>query len=297
MARHARTSRGNGRRTTRGHRARHGRDATGRIVPATFQPARIALVAGCTLLAAGAGGVFSGALPAPPGLPKSLLVAGDPAASYGNPLPTGRQDTAARTPSTGSSRTAGRPSRSGPAGGPAPSAAPASPASASASPSGGGAAASSTAPGAAPSVSASASAAPGPGAPGRASAAQAAAAEAEVLRLVNGERARHGCGSLADSAALTGLASALSGEMAAQGVLGHTDPSGRSPWQRAAQAGITNLGGENIARGQPTPQAVMAAWMKSPGHRANILDCSYHSLGVGVAYGPDGPWWTEDFGF
>ncbi|MFD0328838.1 CAP domain-containing protein [Streptacidiphilus monticola] len=60
---------------------------------------------------------------------------------------------------------------------------------------------------------------------------------------------------------------------------------------------MTNLGGENIARGQQTPAAVMDAWMHSPGHRANILNCSYHSLGVGAYFAPGGPWWTQDFGF
>jgi uncharacterized protein YkwD len=40
---------------------------------------------------------------------------------------------------------------------------------------------------------------------------------------------------------------------------------------------------------------VMTAWMNSPGHRANILNCSYTKLGVGVADGTGGPWWTQDF--
>ena len=41
----------------------------------------------------------------------------------------------------------------------------------------------------------------------------------------------------------------------------------------------------------------MDAWMNSPGHRANILNCSYQRLGVGVHEGTGGPWWTQDFGF
>jgi uncharacterized protein YkwD len=53
---------------------------------------------------------------------------------------------------------------------------------------------------------------------------------------------------------------------------------------------------ENIAEGQQTPAAVMTAWMNSAGHRANILDCSLTTLGVGVATGSGGPWWTQDFG-
>ena len=52
---------------------------------------------------------------------------------------------------------------------------------------------------------------------------------------------------------------------------------------------------ENIASGQPSATAVMGSWMRSPGHRANILDCSLTRLGVGMATGPGGPWWTQLF--
>lgn len=124
-----------------------------------------------------------------------------------------------------------------------------------------------------------------------------AAAEAEVLRLVNVERAKVGCTPVAADSALTELAGALSGDMAARGFFDHTDPDGATPWDRAAKAGIKGLGGENIARGQTDAAAVMDAWMKSPGHRANILNCDFKTLGVGVHLAPGGPWWTQDFGY
>jgi uncharacterized protein YkwD len=76
----------------------------------------------------------------------------------------------------------------------------------------------------------------------------------------------------------------------------HTNPDGLDPFQRAAKAGITAMWAENIAQGQATPAEVMTDWMNSPGHRANILDCKLTTLGVGVAYGSGGPWWTQDFG-
>jgi uncharacterized protein YkwD len=85
--------------------------------------------------------------------------------------------------------------------------------------------------------------------------------------------------------------------MAARGFFDHTDPDGKSPWDRASAAGISNLGGENIARGQADAQAVMTAWMNSPGHKANILNCDFKTLGVGVHFGAGGPWWTQDFGY
>ncbi|MFJ4525144.1 CAP domain-containing protein [Streptomyces sp. NPDC088810] len=124
-----------------------------------------------------------------------------------------------------------------------------------------------------------------------------AAVEAEVLKLVNEERAKAGCSPLAANSSLTKLAESFSDDMAARGFFDHTDPDGRTPWDRAAAAGVTDLGGENIARGQADAAAVMQAWMSSPGHRANILNPDFKTLGVGVHFGPGGPWWTQDFGY
>ncbi|MFG2884497.1 CAP domain-containing protein [Streptomyces sp. NPDC048297] len=122
-------------------------------------------------------------------------------------------------------------------------------------------------------------------------------AEAEVLKLVNEERAKVGCSALAANSSLTGLAETFSADMAARSFFSDTDPDGATPWDRAAKAGMTDLGAENIARGQADAAAVMDAWMKSPGHRANILNCDFKTLGVGVHFGPGGPWWTQDFGY
>ncbi|MFB7246373.1 SCP-like protein [Streptomyces populi] len=124
-----------------------------------------------------------------------------------------------------------------------------------------------------------------------------AAAEAEVLKLVNDERAKVGCSPVAANSSLTDLAQAFSEDMAAQDFFDHTDPGGLTPWDRAAKAGITSLGGENIARGQADAAAVMEAWMNSPGHKANILNCDFKTLGVGVHFAEGGPWWTQDFGY
>ncbi|MFI2434969.1 CAP domain-containing protein [Streptomyces sp. NPDC018693] len=124
-----------------------------------------------------------------------------------------------------------------------------------------------------------------------------AQAAAEVLRLVNEERAKVGCGALAANSALTELAQNFSEDMAARGFFDHTDPDGNTPWDRAEKAGISSLGGENIARGQADAAAVMDAWMNSPGHRANILNCDFKTLGVGVHFGSGGPWWTQNFGY
>ncbi|WP_328469955.1 CAP domain-containing protein [Streptomyces sp. NBC_00448] len=122
-------------------------------------------------------------------------------------------------------------------------------------------------------------------------------ARAQILTLVNEQRATAGCQPLTASSSLDTLAQNFSDEMAARGFFDHTDPDGNDPWDRAKKLGITNLGGENIAMGQADAQAVMTAWMNSPGHRANILNCDYKTLGVGIHFGTGGPWWTQDFGY
>ena len=238
----------------------------------------------CTAMAAGAGGVLSGALPLPPGVPASVVVAGDPAA--------GRSPVAHRSTGTG----AANPSRTGGA------AAPGVPVRSSARPS----ATARPTPTASATHSATATASPSPTAP-KASATAAptkqdaelvATDQARILTLVNAQRVKAGCGALTASAPLNTLAQNFSQEMAVRNFFDHTDPDGKSPWDRAKVLGITDLGGENIAMGQQTPDDVMTAWMNSAGHRANILNCTYHSLGVGVYYAATGgPWWTQDFGF
>ncbi|MGW0315019.1 CAP domain-containing protein [Streptomyces flavidovirens] len=123
------------------------------------------------------------------------------------------------------------------------------------------------------------------------------AAEAAVLTLVNQERAAAGCSPVRADGPLAGLAQDFSEDMAARDFFDHTDPDGATPWDRAEKAGIDGLGGENIARGQADAQSVMDAWMNSEGHRANILNCDFKTLGVGVHMAPGGPWWTQNFGF
>ncbi|WP_278236329.1 CAP domain-containing protein [Isoptericola sp. AK164] len=117
-----------------------------------------------------------------------------------------------------------------------------------------------------------------------------------VLELVNVERAGAGCSALVADPALDGLAAAHSEDMRSRDYFDHTDPDGRTPWDRADAAGVSGLAAENIARGQPDAAAVVEAWMDSPGHRANILECSHTRHGLGTVAGAGGPWWTQLFG-
>jgi uncharacterized protein YkwD len=115
-----------------------------------------------------------------------------------------------------------------------------------------------------------------------------------VVDLVNAERASR-CGPLAVDDRLTTAAQRHSDDMAANDYFSHTSLDGSTLVDRVRAAGFTgDTLGENIAAGQRTPQDVMAAWMSSAGHRANILNCDYTVIGVGL--NEDGWYWTQDFG-
>ncbi|WP_424211576.1 CAP domain-containing protein [Streptomyces sp. BI20] len=151
-------------------------------------------------------------------------------------------------------------------------------------------------PAARPSPSASPSAKPSPSSSPSVDTGHSAE-EAAVLALVNVERAKVGCRPVRANPPLAALAGAFSKDMKERGFFDHVDPDGRTPWDRADAAGISGLAAENIGRGQGDAASVMAAWMGDPEHRANILDCEFRTLGVGVATGSGGPWWTQLFGF
>ncbi|MEV7990419.1 sigma-70 family RNA polymerase sigma factor [Streptomyces sp. NPDC086077] len=122
-------------------------------------------------------------------------------------------------------------------------------------------------------------------------------AVAQVVALVNKERSAAGCGPLSQDGQLNEAAQGHSQDMAARDFFDHTNPDGADPGQRTTAAGYNwSTYGENIARGQQTPEAVMDSWMNSPGHRANILNCSFKDIGVGIHNGSGGPWWTQNFG-
>ena len=127
-------------------------------------------------------------------------------------------------------------------------------------------------------------------------------AESQVLDLTNQERAKAGCGPLRTNKALTQAAEAHAADMVDQHYFAHDSLDGRSPFDRMKAAGFR--GGamaENIAVGYSTAAAVVQGWMNSPGHRANILNCSYTMIGIGYDSGQVKPdWgngsWVQDFG-
>lgn len=74
----------------------------------------------------------------------------------------------------------------------------------------------------------------------------------------------------------------------------HVSQDGRKFDTRIRNAGYPSPGGENIAKGHTSPTAVMTAWMNSTGHRANILNCTFTTIGVG--FDARGNYWVQNFG-
>ncbi|WP_229399401.1 CAP domain-containing protein [Micromonospora okii] len=119
---------------------------------------------------------------------------------------------------------------------------------------------------------------------------------AEVVNLVNAERAKAGCGALKINDKLMKAAQAHSQDQADNRKMSHTGSDGSDVGERLDRVGYAwRAYGENVAWNQQTPAAVMNAWMNSSGHRANILNCSFTQIGVGVATS-NGPYWTQNFG-
>jgi uncharacterized protein YkwD len=123
--------------------------------------------------------------------------------------------------------------------------------------------------------------------------------ENEVVALTNKQRTAKGCPALRIDARLVTAARAHSDDMVGAKFFSHTGSSGSSFVGREVQAGYPKRGAsaENIAWGYRTPKDVVTGWMNSPGHRANILNCSSIAVGVGLVYTAGGAaYWTQDFG-
>jgi len=122
------------------------------------------------------------------------------------------------------------------------------------------------------------------------------AIEQEELVLTNAARADNGLAPLECDVGLTLAARKHSEDMCALGYFSHTSYDGRQFDQRIRAEGV-NFGaaGENIAMGQETAEWVHESWMRSSGHRRNILDGSYRRIGIGHAPCASGALWTQDF--
>jgi uncharacterized protein YkwD len=140
-----------------------------------------------------------------------------------------------------------------------------------------------------------------------------ALARGAVLCLVNRERAQNGEAPLRLSQRLEAAAESHSAEMIAKDYFAHVSPSGETPVERVRHTGYIPspfdgyVIGENLAWGTyglATPQAIVSAWIASPGHLANILEAKYTETGIGVypavpvslSGGAPGATYAQEFG-
>jgi uncharacterized protein YkwD len=120
----------------------------------------------------------------------------------------------------------------------------------------------------------------------------------EVVALTNEERVRAGCAALPVDEELTVASVRQSHYMAATGDFGHLGWRGSTFLSRSRAVGYESVAAENIAYGFTGPAEVMAAWMASPPHRRNILNCDVKSFGAGVQQAVNGTYyWTQVFGW
>ncbi|MFP4344945.1 MAG: CAP domain-containing protein [Anaerolineales bacterium] len=112
----------------------------------------------------------------------------------------------------------------------------------------------------------------------------------QVVGLVNARRVEAGCPPLSPDPLLRAAAQGHSEDMARYDFFDHTGSDGRSAGDRLVSVGYAYaLYGENLAGGSSSPEEVVADWMGSPGHRANLLNCDFEEVGVGYYYLQEDP--------
>jgi uncharacterized protein YkwD len=121
--------------------------------------------------------------------------------------------------------------------------------------------------------------------------------QSDIVAATNVQRVKHGCGKLRLDASIARAARNHSAFMAKTGTFSHVGSANSSFVTRIKAEGYAAALSENIAWGYRSGADVVTAWMNSAGHRANILNCSAKSVGVGAVYAANGnPYYTEDFG-
>jgi len=109
---------------------------------------------------------------------------------------------------------------------------------------------------------------------------------------VNQERAKAGLSALTSDSLLAKVATDKAKDMYDNNYFSHTSPTYGSPFDMMRSYGVKySYAGENIAKGQKSPQEVMNAWMNSAGHKANILSPNFKKIGVAY-YNSE---WVQEF--
>ena len=138
--------------------------------------------------------------------------------------------------------------------------------------------------------------------------ANSAGVRRSVICLLNRERTKRGLPRLRSNRRLETAATKHSKDMVRRNFFSHDSPGGSTPGSRVRHTGYLKGAngfsvGENLAWGTghyATPESIVDSWMKSPGHKANILHRAFEEIGVGIALGApgqdDGATYTTNFG-
>lgn len=122
--------------------------------------------------------------------------------------------------------------------------------------------------------------------------------QGDIVFLTNKQRALHGCKAVHVDARLTAASTAHSAYMAQTGAFSHTGRGGSDFIYRDKAARYSKPLAENIAYGYRSGVDVVVAWMNSPLHRANLLNCTATTVGVGAVVAANGTtYFTQDFGY
>lgn len=114
----------------------------------------------------------------------------------------------------------------------------------------------------------------------------AAIQSAFLVDLANEDRADLGLKQLAINDKLVSAASLKASDMAEKSYFAHISPEGKTPWYWIQKSGYTYIyAGENLAVNFDDSEDVERAWMKSPTHKANILNNKYSEIGISTAVG------------
>lgn len=136
----------------------------------------------------------------------------------------------------------------------------------------------------------------------------------KVVDLVNVERQKQGLPTLKRNSLLDQAAQVHSDDMQQRDYFSHISPEGNNEEKRIKESGYLQpffdcacnksyTVGENLAKGQQTPEEAMTTWMNSPGHRANILSPDFSEIGIAISKITEqnngnfiGYFWVQTFG-
>jgi len=125
--------------------------------------------------------------------------------------------------------------------------------------------------------------------------------EAEVLVLINKYRTDAGLTALSSETTIQAWSDLRAAEIVSQGIaagnsvlaITHIRPNGSNPWE--GYQGVYTYFAENIAGGQTTAEAVVTEWMNSPGHKENIMNGNYTTVGISCICNNGVYYWVQDF--